>query len=135
VLTNLRISKIEHRCETDVDVAKYVHGRTIEKIVVKPTKEITAIKDLYLSLFDTPAGRLRALKVLTYADAKSMTHYWVIQQKKQFESKPPSHVNKDMMWRIADDFMTLADLCQGLNHINTQGVVTFSAFLQEKLVK
>ena len=44
VLTNLRISKIEHRCETDTDVARYVHGRTIEKVVVKETQEMTAIK-------------------------------------------------------------------------------------------
>ena len=68
VVRNLNISKIEVRSEEDQDVVKYVKGKDIEKILVRPPETTAQVLDHYLPLFGPPMKRLQQKKLSWIVD-------------------------------------------------------------------
>ncbi|KAK2726408.1 hypothetical protein QYM36_000746 [Artemia franciscana] len=50
VLGNLRIGHIEVRTETSQDILPYIHGRSVDKIVVKLGKEVEEVKRRFIKV-------------------------------------------------------------------------------------
>lgn len=112
----------------------YVHGRTVEKIVVDPSDQIAPIVDVYKRLFEIPAKRLRDLKLLFYRDPEEYTAFAIHQQMKKVMDSPPDTLRKEDLWRVHGDFACLQSLTQGMMYLKQYGLGQFREHLTEKLI-
>jgi len=50
IIDNLMISHIEIRSEESIDIKKYVHNRTVEKVVVPMSQELKDARKTFLEV-------------------------------------------------------------------------------------
>ena len=50
VIKNLLISKIELRADDAIDIKRYTHTRSVDKVIVKLTEQIIDLRERYFSV-------------------------------------------------------------------------------------
>ncbi|KAI8811977.1 P-loop containing nucleoside triphosphate hydrolase protein [Cladochytrium replicatum] len=87
VVKNLRISGIELRTEESPDIQPYTHERKLDIKIITPSKEISAIKDVFVKVVGTFLDRLCAERVYYDRDPMNASRYQLMLARTKFREQ------------------------------------------------
>ncbi|XP_061424719.1 Fanconi anemia group M protein isoform X2 [Lethenteron reissneri] len=128
VLNNLLISRVELRSEDSPDILPYSHERVVEKIVVEPDEELSAIRVQYLKVLEVFMGRLSRIGAMPRGDMASISKYQVLLARDHFRKNPPAHFPGSRMGAVEGDFALCVSLYHGfelLLHMGSRSLLLF----------
>ncbi|XP_061468630.1 Fanconi anemia group M protein isoform X2 [Rhineura floridana] len=129
VISNLLISHIELCSEDSPDIQPYSHERQVEKCVVPLGKELAEVRNAYIKVLETFAGRLIRLRVLSQRDISAITKYQIILARDQFRKNPASHFVGMQHGVIEGDFALCISLYHGYELLLQMGMRSLYIFL------
>ncbi|KAL4573319.1 hypothetical protein LXL04_020120 [Taraxacum kok-saghyz] len=133
VIDNLQISSLEHRSESDPDVAPYVHKREFELIQVEMGKDAEEVYDLLSNVMHRFHSRLSVLGVLSKPNAHKFSPTVVLDSREKFRQAPPQNMPPSACGEVEGNFAVLLALYHIRKMLSGYGIrPTFEA-LEEKL--
>lgn len=128
VCGNLGISGVEIRTEYDPDVAPYVHGIEVEKVVVEVSQETTRIRDLMRDALDDQIKSLRTLGYLEDVPRPTTKHF--LEVGRDIRAQLDSGHRSGPTFRAA----TVQALAMKINHaielVETQGLESLQSYVE-----
>ena len=97
VLTNLMISHVELRTEESLDVQKFTHRRSVEKVVVPLEEEITKVSEQYLKVIERAMQRLKQFGVIYQKSTKNLSKFLILKSRDAFRNNPPPGLTVSIM--------------------------------------
>ncbi len=131
VITNLCISKIEARDETDPDVKQYTYNRNIEIINIKKTAEIAAVERLVWQVTAIPQQFLLEHHLLPWTRQRIPNKMVVLDWQTRFKAHSDEYQNRygnDMVFLTYTSFSCLIALVNGYGMLLTHGIDAFRCF-------
>ncbi|CAI5764915.1 Fanconi anemia group M protein isoform X1 [Podarcis lilfordi] len=128
VISNLLISHIELCTEDSPDIQPYTHQRQVEKCVVPLGKELAEVRNAYIKVLETFAGRLIRLQVLSKREIPALTKYQIILARDQFRKNPSRTVGMQQ-GAIEGDFALCISLYHGYELLLQMGMRSLYIFL------
>ncbi len=100
VLTNLAISNLEVRTDTDPDVRPYVHGRQSETIVVQLSPIVQSVYDQFARIYKGVLQRLYNMRLYWETDPTKVSWSRLNEARNQFRQNPPQELSNKVrhMW-------------------------------------
>ncbi|CAG0894669.1 unnamed protein product [Cyprideis torosa] len=129
VLKNLLISHIELRGEDSIDVARYTHKRSVEKIVVKLEGEIGEIVEKFYRILKYFSRRLIEQRLVHARTEKALSQFSLVNARETFRKFPPPGMPPYMVGAIEGDFAICISLCHALELLTAHGLRPFFNFL------
>ena len=123
MIQNLCISHIEIRQEDSPDIVPYTHKRTIDKIVIKISKDVNNIKLKLMSVLEIYTKKLSAAQAVTKGHLPSSYSKWIlINCRDQWRQAPAAGASKAVQGVVEADFATALNLYSGLELLLKQGL-------------
>lgn len=97
VLTNLMISHVEMRTEESLDVQKFTHKRSVEKVVVPLGDEIAKVSEKYLRVVERAMQRLKQFGVIYQKSIKNLSKFLILKSREAFRKNPPPGLTVSML--------------------------------------
>ncbi|XP_061210567.1 Fanconi anemia group M protein isoform X1 [Neopsephotus bourkii] len=129
VISNLLIAQIELCAEDSPEIQPYSHERQVEKIVVPLGEELVGIRNAYIQVLETFAGRLIRIGVLSRRDIPSLTKYQIILARDQYRKNPSSQSAGVHQGIIEGDFALCISLYHGYELLLQMGLRSLFIYL------
>ena len=131
VISNLLISHMEIRAETDIDVRQYVHTTTVDPIIIPLSASLVEVRNLFLEIFKIPVEKLVHLKAYYSTDIERVSHWQLLQQREKVRNHPPDNLDRSQMLLIEGLFSVAMSLAHAWKLLNTHGLQPFKNSLEE----
>uniref|UniRef100_A0A0D9XPP5 Helicase C-terminal domain-containing protein n=1 Tax=Leersia perrieri TaxID=77586 RepID=A0A0D9XPP5_9ORYZ len=92
VINNLRISELVHRDESDPEVSRYVHRRTVEILEIPVGREANEVNDKLLDVIRPYLAQLRSAGVIDNRNASNWSSHQLRMLKDKFDQAPPLNI-------------------------------------------
>lgn len=129
IIDNLYISNLCIRDETSPDVAPYVHGRSIETIIVQESPEIKHIRKIFEDgILKTYLGALNRLHAIRETEPSKISRFALIKAREAMRMRGSDNQRSGGGFLEAN-FASLMSLYQGYDLLNYHGVVPFRNYI------
>lgn len=130
VVSNLNISKIELRTESDPSIKKYIKDKIIEKLDCPQTSEITEIIEL-LSVAITPVlEKANQMGIYDIRDPVKINHFLAMEQSQKVINN--KNLSEGLKWSQYFILQLLGTVGMALRRLNIYGIRTFYNYFLEK---
>jgi ATP-dependent DNA helicase MPH1 len=130
VITNLNISEIDLRTESDPNISKYIKSKTIDKIDCPQTDEILTIIDLLSDAIKPILEKANNARIYDITDPKKINHFLAMDKSQKIIKNPT--IPEGLKWSHYFTLQLLGMVGQCLRRLNIYGIKTFYNYFIEK---
>jgi ERCC4-related helicase len=131
VISNLLISHMEIRSDSDLDVRPYVHTTTVDAITIPLSASLVEVRTLFLEIFRIPIEKLVHMKAFYSSDVERVSHFQLLQQRNKIRENPPRDIDTSQMFLVEGLFGVAMALAQAWKLLNSHGLQPFKSSLME----
>lgn len=123
VISNLLISRIEARKETDADVAPYLHTKDVEVVEVKLDGKLLAVKQQFTKLLRAPIDKLVDMDVYYERNIDKGSVYKLKEARSRMRTRP--NFDPNVMAAAESQFALAMTLYHPYSMLTSHGLVPF----------
>lgn len=98
LIVNLRISKVEARSDSDPDVARYLHSRSEELVVVEPDEGLNRVLCAFENFMRIPIKKLADNKIINISCIRRFFSFGLLRLINAYSAKPgPEGARQDVL--------------------------------------
>ncbi|KAF6147897.1 hypothetical protein GIB67_014477 [Kingdonia uniflora] len=133
IISNLHISKLEYRNESDHDVSSYVHNRKLELIEVAMGQDAVEVNNILLKAIQPFVTKLDALDLLPRRDPQTLSPCDFLASREKFRQAPPPDLSHITLKDVDGYFGVLISLYHIRKLLSSHGIRPAYDMLEEKL--
>ena len=137
MLYNLAVAHIESRTEDSPDIKAHSFNRVVEEKILDLGPELEDVKNRFFRVLGRVFNRLKALKVIYFANVESLQLFPVLQNRDQFRQNPPAEIANNNAKRsmVETDFHILVSLLYSGQYLHNHSARSFYKSLKKGLLE
>jgi ATP-dependent DNA helicase MPH1 len=130
IISNLKISRVEIRTESSIDIQKYVHKRNVNRIKVEETDDQKAILEHLGSALTPLLSEVNQAKVYYVTDPKNITQFGVLKALKVYNASDAARSQSPMVFKIRAIMSILIKMGHAIHLLKIHGIRPFYEYIE-----